>query len=102
MQEIRDLLQQTAQHQRIIQQQQQATQQQLDRLSQQFRGLLEGWSRINADRSDRIAATRAITDRNADAVTNLLRNAESDRLESHINRDRVNLLIKRVEELLGK
>lgn len=95
MQEIRDLLQQTAQRQ-------QATQTQLDSLSQQFQGFLEGWSRINADLSDRIEATRAIADRNADAVANLLRNAEADRLENRINRDWVNVLIQRVEELLNQ
>lgn len=56
IQEIRDLLQQTGR-------QQQATQQQLDRPSQQFQSLLEGWNHINADLGDRIEATRAIADR---------------------------------------
>jgi uncharacterized coiled-coil protein SlyX len=102
MQDIRDLVQQTARNVAELQASQARTEQNLNRLDQKFESFLARWSQINADLGDRIEQTRAIADRNAAAVTNLLRNSEADRLENRINRDRVNLLIERVEELLGR
>jgi hypothetical protein len=77
------------------------TEQNLNRLDQKFESFLAEWSRIHAHDAEPLARMEAGIDANRAAIERLTRNTETDRLENRISRDRINVLIERVEALLN-